>query len=273
MSNQYLLNVTTVNSSSGAMHLLPGTLVTDPSLQTALQSEGGVLWPADDGPIQAVVAEAIKLRNQGADENYISRTMMAGASNSAYVALSVFTGTVKAGRLIVTSNVASLSAASSTIDSRTAVANDIIWLAAQTTASQNGPYIASIAVGQAAGTVTLTRPDWWAKGQSKPNAAVLISDGAVYGNTIWKNGTAGPIVVDTTALTLTPRTVSGQTALTTGAATVSNLFVSSTAVVTTADLTTPGNSSSGTPTAGQGSGSIALTGTGSDLIAWTVTNW
>ena len=88
-------------------------------------------------------------------------------------------------------NVASLSGLSALADG-TPVANDIILLTAQTTTTQNGPWVA------AAGS--WTRPTWWASATTvNEGQYFLIAQGTTYKDTKWWCTTVGAIVVDTTA--------------------------------------------------------------------------
>jgi len=79
-----------------------------------------------------------------------------------------------------------------TVDSVTLVANDRIFLSAQTTASQNGPWI--VAAG------AWTRPaDYAAAAVKKAGIMVLIEAGTVYHDTKWLSVTDGNVTVDTTS--------------------------------------------------------------------------
>lgn len=82
-------------------------------------------------------------------------------------------------------------------DGVTPVANDRILLTAQTTASQNGPWLAQ--------TTAWTRPlDWSAASVQKEGAYFLIDpDGTSYKNTKWFCTNTGTITVDTTSTTFT----------------------------------------------------------------------
>lgn len=83
-----------------------------------------------------------------------------------------------------------------TIDSATAVAGDRILLTAQTTASQNGPWVASASAW--------TRPLDWASGSSqKEGVMVIVAEGTTYHDTKWLGVTYGTSTVDTTATTWT----------------------------------------------------------------------
>jgi hypothetical protein len=276
MPDMILLNTVLANTVNGPGMLSAGSVLHDTATQTAAQAASGVLIPASDGFAAMMVKVAAGLRFDGQDESFISRAVMGSAILSVYTALSIFTGTVKASRLVVAANQANLAQVPSTADGQAIQPGNIVLLGGQTTASQNGPYIASVSPTQLPNTVTLTRPDWWAKGASFPGAAFLVSEGGVYAGTIWKAvGSTGPIVVDTSALNIYPQTVTGKVTLVAGKATVSNLFITATAVIAVTDTTTaaPATPAAATPTAGAGSGALAVTGTGTDVIAYTITNW
>ncbi len=119
-------------------------------------------------------------------------------------------------------NVASLAAYTvASNDGVTNVAGDVIILAAQTTAAQNGPYVVGTVT---AGAAPLTRPDWWAAAATLASGLVIEvgGEGTVYKNTSWKAMVAAAtFVVDTTDPKLYPVRVGGQTALSSGTFTIS----------------------------------------------------
>ena len=93
-------------------------------------------------------------------------------------------------RLLAASNIA-LSGLTA-VDSVTPIAGDLILPTAQSTNTQNGPWVA------AAGA--WTRPTWWA-GASVVNEGqyFMVAEGATYKDTKWWCTTVGTITVDTTA--------------------------------------------------------------------------
>ena len=112
----------------------------------------------------------------------------------------------KRARMVCTANV-SLAAfvgvtggSSTNTDGVLAVAGDIVLLTAQTTASQNGPYV----VGPVAtGTAALSRPSWFYTGSAQPAGALALEvggEGTIFKNTRWKSfySAANSYVVDTT---------------------------------------------------------------------------
>ena len=102
----------------------------------------------------------------------------------------------KGCRVVATANLATLSGLL-TIDGVTLAVGDRVLLTAQTTASQNGPWLA------AAGA--WTRPTDWATGATVAEGAYFLvdPDGTTYKNTKWLCTNTGTFVVDTAATTWT----------------------------------------------------------------------
>lgn len=92
-----------------------------------------------------------------------------------------------------------------TIDGQTTTANQsIILLTAQSIASQNGPWIAQ--------TGAWIRPTWFPSGGTKQSfqfITAFVRLGTVYGGSIWRQTTAAPVTIDTTATTWVVTAVSG----------------------------------------------------------------
>lgn len=83
-----------------------------------------------------------------------------------------------------------------TIDSVTVVDGSIVLATAQSTASQNGPWVTH--------SGAWTRPTWYAAGnatQSFRYITTLIRTGTVYQGSTWRQTAAAPITIDTTATT------------------------------------------------------------------------
>ncbi len=99
-------------------------------------------------------------------------------------------GVSKRARVINTAN--SALTGLQTIDGITLVAGDIVWNNAQTTASQNGLWVA------AAGA--WTRPANWAAASTQKSFQLFIEEGTINHDTKWTVA-ADAIVVDTTAVT------------------------------------------------------------------------
>lgn len=96
-------------------------------------------------------------------------------------------------RILSASNVASLSGLTA-IDGVTPVANDLILLTAQSTASQNGPW--------AAASGSWTRPSWWTTATVvNEGQYFMVAEGTSYKDTKWWCTNTGTITVDTTSTT------------------------------------------------------------------------
>jgi hypothetical protein len=93
---------------------------------------------------------------------------------------------------VTTANVTALSGLN-TYDGYTLIAGDQVLLTGQTTASQNGPWVA------AAGS--WTRPTDFATGNSVKARTIAIIQGTTYGGSTWLLQTNSSITVDTTAQT------------------------------------------------------------------------
>lgn len=97
-------------------------------------------------------------------------------------------------RAVSVANITTLSGLA-TIDGVTTVAGDVVLLTAQTTGSQNGPWVIA--------SSAWTRPTWWASASVVPEGAYFLTepDGTTYKNTKWWCENTGTITVDTTATT------------------------------------------------------------------------
>lgn len=96
-----------------------------------------------------------------------------------------------------------------TIDGTTVVDGSIVLCTAQTTASQNGPWVAH--------SGAWTRPTWFASGSAQPQFLTeLVRTGTLYQGTTWRMTTAA-VTVDTTAQTwsITPLSNAGLAAMAT----------------------------------------------------------
>lgn len=78
------------------------------------------------------------------------------------------------------------------IDGVTPVATDRILLTGQTTASQNGPWVAASGAWTRPANETVTSGSFW-----------LATEGTTYGGSQWKVATPDPITLDTTSLSIT----------------------------------------------------------------------
>jgi len=156
-------------------------------------------------------------------------------------------------------------------DGVTYVQGDVVLLAGQTTKTQNGLYVVGVV---AAGTAPLTRLAAFATGAVFPKGASIVCElgpeGTLFGGTLWKVTTAGPITVDTTNHDWYPRQVTQQVTLVTGFVTVTNVPILST--TKTAGIFMPTNFSgasttvsyrNGAYTSGGAATAAGIAGTGS----------
>lgn len=120
-----------------------------------------------------------------ATKQYVDN-MLAGIASKRYVRLK------STGNLAV----ATALAAGQTIDGKTVVAGDRIFLGSQTTGSENGIYIAP-ASGAA------SRATDFDTGTEIPGALIIVNEGTANGDTMWLETTDGPITIGTTALAFT----------------------------------------------------------------------
>src|ERR1700677_277404 len=91
-----------------------------------------------------------------------------------------------------------------TIDGVTQTAGQLVLLTAQTTASQNGPWVAQ--------TGAWTRPTWFPSGgttQAIQFSTTLVRLRTTYQGSVWRMTTAGAITIDTTSTTWVVTPVSG----------------------------------------------------------------
>lgn len=134
-------------------------------------------------------------------------------------------------RGVVFANVASLAAfAVAANDGITYVQGDVVLLTAQTTASQNGPYVVGAVAG---GNAPLTRPAWWNAGAPIiPGQVIQVGgEGTIFGGSEWKALCAKSKVVDTDDPVFYPRTCKGTVTLVAGTITLGatqGLFLKST---------------------------------------------
>jgi len=132
-------------------------------------------------------------------------------------------------RGVVLANVANLAAFTVAQNGVTYAAGDVVLLANQTTAAQNGPYV----VGTVAGTAPLTRPTWWTAAKVIPQGTVFEAgpEGTLLGGASWKCTCAKGAVVDTDDPAVYPRKVGGTATLVAGTVTLGatqGLFLKST---------------------------------------------
>jgi hypothetical protein len=128
--------------------------------------------------------------------------------NKRYVDASINGFKIHGARVLKDANQAALSGLP-TVDGVTLVDSDVVLLTAQTTGSQNGPWLVH--------SGAWTRPTWWAAASTitEGNLFIIDPDGTTYKNSKWYVQNTGNITVDTTAVTFTQDTSgSSYTALT-----------------------------------------------------------
>ena len=140
---------------------------------------------------------------------------------------------VNHARAVLTSNVPDLlNWPVGPCDGVTPVTGNAIFLAAQTTPAENGPYVVGPIV---AGNATLTRPSWWANGASlvSDTQVSIGGEGKQFRNTEWAAMLPQvAFVVGTDDPQLFPRVLSGLTGLFNGTFTIiAPIFSSASAVL------------------------------------------
>lgn len=158
--------------------------------------------------------------------------------------------------------------AGQTIDGVTLLAGDRVLLAAQSTAAQNGVYVAT-ASGPAAFALD------YVTGSVLAGMVFEASEGTAWANSSWKITAAqvsvgGIITIGTTDPILMPRMFQATVAVGTPNTAA---WVSATTSPVAMNDTTGANAVKAVLVAGRGNGSITLTGTGTDSIRIAVFNW
>lgn len=186
-------------------------------------------------------------------------------------------------RGVVTANVADLSAFTvASNDGLTYAAGEIVLLVAQTTATQDGPYVVGTVGG---GTAALTRPAWWAAASVQPaGVEFLINEGTAWKHHRWFATLTGAITVGTSSPAFYPRQQKGTTTAlsgTPGTKTVTGVWLLATTSSIQVTSNTPGGTAGflsapvGSRTAGPGaSGQFIINSSANDTTTadWLVTN-
>lgn len=285
--------ITTSGSPSGqiATFTLPADIGTAFGIEC--QVNGGAGATFGDTKTSAVYS----LAGDGIRPFFIGETFEADATygvvprvNELRSLVGVSSGAQKV-RAVCTANVANLNSfnVSTNTDGVTLAAGDIVLLAVQTTAAQNGPYVVG-AVSM--GTAQLKRPSWYATGATISSGFKLEvgGQGTVFRNTTWKSFYASTsFVVGTNDGTFYPLSVSGTNSLTAGAFTISTVPIFSTKTNIVLTRTAPSSTNNtvqyvmnGAPTPGViGTGSITVWSAKADgtqnaadtsTLNWTVIN-
>jgi len=199
--------------------------------------------------------------------------IVAGALKARAVVTSLAAYTAVSGVLTANAN-----GALAAQDGVTLAVGDVVMLpavvsgGATVAAADAGPYVVT-SLGSASSKYVLTRPSWFAHGSGIPLAATVdVASGTIYAGISWRSFAGKGAIVGTTDPAMYPRCVKGTQALTGGAATVSSLFVYTTAQACAND-TTAAAAVKVVLTAGNGTGSLALTGTTTDTIAYVISNF
>lgn len=163
-------------------------------------------------------------------------------------------------------------------DGLTMVAGDVVFIPSQitnvTAAKDIGPYVVSV-VGTAGTKYVLTRPDWWVTGSAIVQGAAISlgGEGSAWAGSSWKTFAAKSKIIDTDDPVFYPdshlftATVGGG-----GTVTANSLYIAPTAQFGALNETSV-HAFFGVPTAGRGTGTLAITGTAADVISVTVTNF
>ena len=180
----------------GSTQIMAGTITADrfaSSLALATsQLADGAKFIKSDGTV--LMAAALNMGSFGIN-NLSTPVNAADAATKAYVdALANGLTFHKSCRVVAAANQTTLSGLL-TIDGVTVNAGDRVLLTAQTTASQNGPWIAAASAW--------TRPTDWSSGTTLNEGAYFLidADGTSYKNTKWICTNVGSFVVDTAATT------------------------------------------------------------------------
>lgn len=178
------------------------------SIVAATGSVPGSMSAADKTKLDASVAAAtpstLILRDAAGRAQVVSPSAAADIATKSYVD-GLINGVAwgPAVTLVATTNVATLSGVATTIDGVTATAGMRVLLTAQTTGSQNGPWVVN--------SGAWTRPlDYPAGGTASPNIAYFVSQGTARHDTGWTLSTDAAVTVDTTATAWTQFTGLGE---------------------------------------------------------------
>lgn len=151
---------------------------------------------------------------------------------------------------------------------------DRVLLAAGAAGADNGLYTVTSLGGAGSKFVFTRAPDCATASATALKAAteIFIQEGTAYGGTTWKLVNAAPITIDTTSLSFYPKTLRGTVTLSGGVFTLSNQWLRANATCMATD-TTAAAATKTVVTAGAGTGSVAFTGTTTDVLAYHVDNF
>jgi hypothetical protein len=185
MSRSLINGAEQINSSS-----IPWSAMASGAIVPTSSLVDGSLFIKSNGSVS--MTAALNLGGYTAQNSGLP-TNATDLASKAYVDAKVAGFSLHGARLLSASNVSSLSGTAQ-VDGVTPNAGDVVLLTAQTTTSQNGPWV--VASG------SWTRPTWWASGSTVPEGAyfLLDPDGTTYKDTKWWMTTTGTITVDTTGV-------------------------------------------------------------------------
>lgn len=269
-------------ANNSVVYVTPGNSIT-----VALQSSAGVAqWSlvglSDYGPLNGPMYQTsgpafsytfpmpqtpckLVLTSEATDgnNNYFSANTLFNYPKQA--------ATVHQVRYVCTANV-NIANCNVVQDGVTGIAGDRVLLVNQTNAAQNGPYV----VGTVAANLTaLTRPGDYATGQVSQAAPVFeVSEGTSWAMSTWKVNSTGAVTVDTSNVTMYPRSLKGSIANVAANGNVTSQWVMSNSSVAVAVCTNAANAVRvSAVVAGAGSGYVTVAGTSGDNAAWLLTNW
>lgn len=255
------------NPSTGAQRSIAGLFLRlDRAIFTANANNKAIAWIGPEGVAMASALQA----SQGANVRDRVRGVLTALGGTATFANGIMTGPANT--------------AIGTQDGVTTVAVGDVWMATKgmsglPAAAQAGPW-QFIALGSGSSQWVAIRPWWYQTATALPLEYELRvgPEGTSWGNNTWRAFAAPsgspPVMgnIDTADPLFRPRFTRGTQALSGGTATVSNLWIATGAVPTLVD-TTAANAVKGVTTAGDGSGTLVLTGTSTDTIAYQYNNF
>ena len=169
-----------------------------------------------NGPVKTAAAKILEIEER-ADDIYVARDEAEAAAEQAALNAAL-ANRIVAGYARVAAVGNSAISGLLTIDGLTLVAGDIVLLTAQSTAHQNGPWVAA--------SGSWTRPAWYAAGNTTHaafGAGVAVNGAGIStGGSVWRltSPTSGTITIGTTSTTWTRGVQSAPTAATTDSSTL-----------------------------------------------------
>ena len=187
---------TTVKTTTAAI----AALVTPASGITTLTSAGGTIAITNVSTgVDNIEAVGVPIANLVSGVGAIQSTdvlAVEALSNTTTYKLTLgqlfgFNSTKPSVRVVSVANIASLNGVLGSTDGIVLGAGQLILLTAQSTQSQNGPWVISAGAW--------SRPPWYASGSSTQahfEDTIYVVDGSAYANSTWKLTTSGTITID-----------------------------------------------------------------------------